>query len=115
MRQLLLWDNAMSDGCSVPALLRLIVPQESLAQCKVCQHHDEAYYYGGSRADRRGADAEFRAGLSSSGMSAPKAWCYWIGVRFGGSPWYRVPNVSWAFGGAHFKYTPEPAGPRVES
>ena len=111
MRSLMPWSNAMSDGCSVPALLRLIVPQETPEQCKVCERHDEAYYYGGSPADRRSADSDFRAGLVEAGMSGMKAWCYWTGVRMGGSPWYCVPNVSWAFGGAHFKYTPKPAQP----
>lgn len=99
----------MSDGCSVPELLRLVVPQETPSECHVCESHDEAYYYGGGRVLRREADAAFHRGLITAGMPGHKAWIYWLAVRIGGAPWYRVEGVSWAFGGRHFKYTPEPA------
>ena len=113
-RYLKRWDNAMSDGCSVPALLRLVVPQETPEECSVCQHHDEAYYYGGSARRRRAADRRFRRALVKAGMWPPKAFCYWVAVRLGGAPWYRVEGVSWAFGGSYFKYSREPALPADE-
>lgn len=99
----------MSDGCSVPAFLRFAIPQETPGQCSVCEHHDEFYYYGGSRALRQLADRLLREGLIRFGMSAPRAWMYWLGVRVGGAPWFRVQRVSWAFGGEHFRYSKEPA------
>jgi len=115
MRYLERWDSSFSDGCSVPQLLRLVVPHETTAECRVCERHDEAYYYGGSRADRRAADRAFRAGLIAAGMPALKARGYWFAVRIGGSPWYRVKGVSWAFGGEYFKYSGAPAQPAPDS
>ena len=101
----------MSDGCSVPLALRFVLPQETPAQCHVCALHDQAYYYGGSRADRRAADAKLREGLIGAGMPAAKAWGYWLVVRFAGTPWYRMEGISWAFGDRYFKYSREPARP----
>ncbi|MFN0218430.1 MAG: DUF1353 domain-containing protein [Hyphomicrobium sp.] len=106
-----IWDRRKSDACSVPSLMRLVVSQETAAQCQVCERHDEAYYYGGSRAQRRDADERLRSGLIEVGMSKPRAWGYWLAVRLGGAPWLRIKGVSWAFAGAYFKYSPDPAAP----
>ena len=109
VRTLKCWNDSMSDGCSVPQILRLAVPKENPAQCSVCAHHDQAYYYGGSRALRRETDATFRRALMAAGMWPVKASIYWLAVRIGGAPYYRVEGVSWAFGGNYFKYSAEPA------
>jgi hypothetical protein len=111
MRVLPRWDKTQADGCSVPQLLRIVVPQETAAQCSVCERHDEAYYYGGSRKDRRAADKVFRNGLIAARMFPPKAWSYWFLVRIGGAPWFRVKGVSWSFGGDCFRYSSGPARP----
>ena len=111
MKNLKRWNSSMSDGCSVPKLLRLVVPRETPEQCRICERHDEAYYYGGSRAHRRAADRVLRQGLTDAGMTSLKAWCYWMAVRMGGAPWYRVKGISWAYGGAFFRYSREPAMP----
>lgn len=109
MRTLAVWNDAMSDGCSVPSWLRWLIPLEFAAACAACVRHDEVYYYGGSRAHRALADHNLRIGLIAAGMSGWRARMYWIGVRLGGRPMFRVPNVSWAFGGGRFRYDDEPA------
>jgi hypothetical protein len=109
------WRDEWSDGCSVPRLLRRLLPWllplETEAEREACRRHDEAYYYGGSAADRRRADDEFHARLLAAGMPRPKANVYWGAVRIGGHPAFRVRGVSWAFGGEVFRYTAAPAVP----
>lgn len=102
------WDDAMSDGCSVPHVLRFIIKQEDLAETKVCVLHDKAYYYGGSSRNRAEADHALRIGLIKAGMPVLLAWGYWLGVRIGGHPMWKVPNVSWSFGATCFKYSEKP-------
>ncbi len=101
----------MSDGCSVPEVLRWLIKRESVAECAVCVVHDRAYYYGGSPEDRVAADEALRVGLIAAGMPAWKARFYWLGVRLGGMPYWRVKGVSWSFGGGHFRYEPCAAKP----
>ena len=60
-----------------------------MRQC--CVRHDAAYDYGGSRQAR----------------------VYSVGVRAGGHPRFRRKHVSWGFGGARFRYDPEPAIPET--
>ena len=99
----------MSDGCSVPKLLRLAVPLETDAQIAVCRAHDEAYYYGGSAEWRATVDATFYQGLLAAPMVFGKAALYYRAVRLFGGPRLRIKGVSWAFGGERFQYDEEPA------
>jgi len=78
------WDPALSDGCSVPKLLRLVVPMETPSQVAVCVEHDRAYYLGGSSRDRAIADATLLLGLLHAGMMIESAERYWMAVRAGG-------------------------------
>lgn len=104
------WDDSMSDGCSVPKLVRLVLGlSETPAETAVCVLHDKAYYYGGSSDDRAKADLALREGLVAAGMSRWLAWFYYAGVRIGGHPVWGVHNISWAFGGLRFSYTEKPA------
>ena len=98
------WSDAMSDGCSVPKWLRLVVPLETPEQIAVCRRHDASYYYGGSKVDRALADGEFFIGLVKSGMEPDQARRYFDAVRNYGGPAHRIPGVSWAFGGERFCY-----------
>jgi len=54
------FDPASSDGCSVPAVLKRLIPalQRFCDACDktACLEHDEAYWTGGSEADRLVAD-----------------------------------------------------------
>lgn len=103
------WSDSMSDGCSVPTFLRKIIKTETLEQCLACIAHDRAYYYGGSKKDKLLADLELFANLTAAGMPVWLASLYYIGVRIGGRPFFKVSNVSWAFGGSVFAYTDVPA------
>ena len=98
------WSDAMSDGCSVPKWLRLMVPMETPGQIAVCRAHDRAYYYGGTEQDRAIADAGFYVGLLCAGMPVTNADSYFAAVRQFGGPEFRIPGVSWAFGGGRFVY-----------
>lgn len=75
------------------------------AQHACCVRHDGAYYRGGSRDDRLAADETLARCLSRAGLSPLLAAAFFLGVRVGGGPEFRVPGVSWAFGGAVFAYS----------
>jgi hypothetical protein len=105
------WLPAWSDGCSVPALVRPVIPSETEAVRVACTVHDEAYYYGGSEDDRRRADERLRTALIAAGMAPWKARVYYVGVRLGGGPEWRIKGVSWSFGGEYFQYSDRPAVP----
>ena len=96
-----LWDDAMSEGCS-------LAPDISL-QC--CIQHDHAYYYGGSARDRYSADGTFRECLRDEDWPV-LSWVYYGAVRIGGHPivplWFR-----WGFGSPYAwgQYAKHPATP----
>lgn len=78
----------MTNPCSVPSVLRLLIPEETDAQQGVCAAHDTAYAVGGSRRARAIADARFLLGLLSTGMDVDRAHRYHTAVRmFGGQFW----------------------------
>jgi hypothetical protein len=56
------FDPSMSDGCSVPEVLKRIVPRLDVL-CSLCQseclEHDEAYYYGGTFEEFQAANRRF--------------------------------------------------------
>ena len=81
---------------------------------EACVWHDQYYYYGGSRAERRRADLRFRLDLIEiHHVPRPIAWLYYLAVRVGGHPRFRRKH-SWAYGDNHFRYDEEPAVPREE-
>lgn len=94
------WDDSMSDGCSgAPFLSKL------LGAVACCKRHDEAYYYGGTRADREQADRALLAcWLRTGEVSAWRAQLGYRIVRVMGSPQLRIKGVSWSFGGDVFAY-----------
>ncbi len=97
----------MSDGCSVPKWLRLVIPMETPEQIAVCREHDKAYYFGGTERDRAIADAKLLLGLLEAGMPLERAEEYHDAVRMFGAPHFREEGVSWAWGGCCFAYVPE--------
>jgi hypothetical protein len=78
----------MSNPCSVPRFLRLVIPYETEAQQAVCAAHDAAYAKGGSRLDRACADARFLLGLLETGMECDRAENYFWQVRFHGHTYW---------------------------
>ena len=98
------WRDPMSDGCSVPKWLRLLVPLETPEQIRVCRRHDEAYYYGGTASDRLREDLTFALGLLDTNMKSYRVVQYYEAVRAAGGPRFKIPGVSWAFGGERFCY-----------
>ena len=78
----------MRVGCSVPVLLRLLVPLETEAQQANCITHDLWYHNGGTRRQRALADARFLLGLLETGMDVERAEQYYTAVRlFGKAYW----------------------------
>lgn len=83
-----------SDGCS-------LFPDSSLINaddwCACCLAHDIAYWRGGTAAERQAADEALRACVLESTGDAQLAEAMYLGVRLGGSPyfknWYR-----WGYG-----------------
>ena len=99
------WRDEFSDGCSVPWWIKWVFP-DSEETCQCCIQHDKAYYYGGSREDRRKADlACFKCWLDT--MHPARAFARWVAIRLGGHPMLKQKGVSWGFGGEVFKYTEE--------
>lgn len=86
-----------SDGCSggMSWAWRLIVgkapPWEGL-----CVKHDRAYWAGGSRRQRREADAALMAGVIQAGYPLIARAMY-ASVRIGGCPWWPFP-WRWGYG-----------------
>ena len=96
------WESSMSDGCSVPSLLRPFFPLTP-EQRQACVRHDEKYYYGGTKADRLIADATLMIEWVLADMDVVQAEHGFQAVRAGGGPGGRK-RYSWAFGGQRFVY-----------
>lgn len=83
-----------SDGCS-------LFPDSSWVDtndwCSCCLQHDIAYWRGGTEAERLAADEALRDCVLQSTGNAELAEAMYLGVRMGGSPyfknWYR-----WGYG-----------------
>lgn len=83
-----------SDGCS-------LFPDSSLINaddwCACCVEHDIAYWKGGTEAERLAADEALRDCVLQTTGNAELAEAMYLGVRMGGSPyfknWYR-----WGYG-----------------
>ena len=83
-----------SDGCSLfPD--RSMINEEDWCEC--CVEHDKAYWQGGTEDERKLADKLFKECILSKTQDETLANMMYIGVRFGGSPyfptWYR-----WGYG-----------------
>lgn len=104
------WQDAWSDGCSIPAALQQFFPRSPAVRA-CCVRHDERYYYGGSKEDRLRADLEWAIALLDTGeVSAETVEKMLAGVRAFGGPSGRNPKYSWGFGGKVFAYTPSRTG-----
>ena len=77
------------DGCSVPRLLRLVIPQETDEQREVCYTHDMWYNNGGTKRQRAIADARLLLGLLDTGMDVDLAEKYHTAVRVMGKAHWR--------------------------
>ena len=83
-----------SDGCS-------LFPDRSLVNkenwCECCYEHDLAYWKGGTAEERDNADKLLKQCILDKTQDTALANMMYIGVRFGGSPyfptWYR-----WGYG-----------------
>ncbi len=116
------WDPATSDGCSALALgsntLRRRIntwlfrkhPDATVA----CEAHDEAYYYGGSKEDRREADRVLDEAWKKVGVPIVVRALGAGAIRAFGGPGAKTPGVAWAFGGEFFQFSDQPAIPESE-
>ena len=96
-------ENFKSDGCSM-------FFDGCYRDC--CVEHDKAYYFGGSRKERRNADK-----LLFKCIARKKGWWHkvvaplvWAGVRVGGVGFLPTP-FRWGFGQKKAKKTPDPPQP----
>lgn len=96
-----------SDGCSLFPDGNLESPK---LWCDCCLAHDQAYWRGGSEAERLGADEALRACVLARTGNKPLADLMFQGVRAGGRPvfptWYRW-GYGWRYGRG---YAPLTAG-----
>lgn len=110
------WDDSMSDGCSAlpigPLRLRRRFNRWLFARhpgaAWACVRHDATYYAGGSREDRLDADFALSARWEVVGVPEVVRVLAFRAIRIFGAPRWRTAGVSWAFGGARFRYD-EPA------
>lgn len=85
---------ADSDGCTILSKpYSWITFGRPLRQVQCCIDHDEAYWYGGSYAQRKAADVKLRECVKSVGergfdrvVYTAVAWIMYYAVRVGGSP-----------------------------
>jgi hypothetical protein len=92
-----------SDGCSLFPDRSLITNED---WCLCCFQHDLAYWQGGTASQRLTADKALRDCILKQTGDEKLAEMMYLGVRFGGSPyfynWYR-----WGYGwGYERKYAP---------
>ncbi|MBI3299871.1 MAG: DUF3943 domain-containing protein [Elusimicrobia bacterium] len=78
-----------SDGCS-------LFPDGPPARRECCLRHDRSYWLGGTRAERRAADGDFRDCVAAAGEPAAARWMY-RGSRAGGTPYLPTP-FRWGYG-----------------
>ena len=88
-----------SDGCSrypdgTPS------QPEQWKNC--CIAHDKDYWAGGGRLQRVAADNALKRCVTQSGGGVFRANLMWLGVRFGGVPWYPSP-FRWAYGWPYYR------------
>jgi len=76
-----------SDGCSM-------FPDGNYRAC--CVVHDEAYYFGGTNAQRKAADQELFECVRGKGHKYLSK-MMWLGVRIGGVSFLPTP-FRWGFG-----------------
>jgi len=90
------------DGCScVPDI------NDKIRAC--CDAHDVAYWYGGTRQQRKQADQDFKECVITAGHPFI-AGLYYAGVRMGGVPWLPTPyrwGFGWPYSKGHRGYTKE--------
>lgn len=65
--------------------------------CKCCVAHDLAYWRGGSSEERLKADQELKSCVLDATASEPFAEVMFIGVRFGGGPYFYT-SYRWGYG-----------------
>ena len=79
-----------SDGCS-------LFPDGNYHDC--CVEHDKAYYFGGTKAERKAADRQLCDCVRAKGHRFLAPMMY-LGVRVGGVAWLPTP-FRWGFGNTH--------------
>lgn len=79
--------NYVSDNCTS-------FPDGNYADC--CVEHDKAYFFGGTKKDRRAADDRLRDCVRSKGHRFISK-IMWVGVRIGGVAFLPTP-FRWGFG-----------------
>lgn len=70
-----------------------------------CYDHDQDYYHGGSKEDRKKSDQKLRQCVYdkvikkgySKLSAAALSWSMYIGVRIGGMPWLPLLNARWGY------------------
>jgi len=76
-----------SDGCS-------LFPDGNYREC--CVEHDKAYYFGGTKEERKAADRQLCSCIRAKGHRFLAPLMY-LGVRIGGGAWLPTP-FRWGFG-----------------
>jgi hypothetical protein len=66
-----------------------------------CVTHDYAYWQGGTRGQRRVADAELRSCIANLGKKRTAALMH-FGVRIGGAPYFPT-KYRWGYGWAYYR------------
>jgi len=83
-----------SDGCTVLSWVYILLTRKKLPFRACCVSHDEDYWYGGTKQERRDSDKRLRECIydHNNGTVLGKlfyfvlSWTMWAAVRVGGSP-----------------------------
>lgn len=79
------FDPANSDGCTLLSKPYQWLTGKQLSFRECCIEHDRAYWYGGTKSERKTADDTLRDCVKGHGHTI-LAWIMWIVVRIMGSP-----------------------------
>lgn len=113
MALLLLWVSACTTPSAIqPSDLRAFssdgcsrfpdgTSQDRKLWCHCCLEHDQAYWQGGDRQQRKAADAQLRACVRKAGRPKTAALMQ-LGVRAGGSPLWPS-RFRWGYGWPYYR------------
>lgn len=86
-----------SDGCTIISKPYNWLTGKQLPFRHCCIEHDRAYWYGGTKQQRRDADRTLQTCVASyGGFCVPWSWVMWIAVRIFGSPRSPFVRYRWA-------------------
>lgn len=85
------FDPEKSDGCTLVSWVNKLFGRPPLPYRSCCIEHDRAYFYGGTRQQRKEADITFRKCVVEITGKKIWPWIMFVAVRIFGHPRFPTP------------------------